>query len=123
MSIKFEIGGWIESHKSSYDLMQSGLTGRIDLSKYFSGCGFEEPEELKKLVAQINGTEKELVSLTHGATEAVATVAKVLKLSGIDEFDYFVPEYEMLYKAPLVENMKKGKGALFFSDPNNPIQI
>ncbi|MDP8023555.1 MAG: aminotransferase class I/II-fold pyridoxal phosphate-dependent enzyme [Nitrososphaeria archaeon] len=123
MIVRFEIGEWIESHRAPYDLMQSGLSGRIDLSKYFSGCGFEEPEELKKLIAEINGTDVELVSLTHGATEAVAIVAKVLKLSGIKEFDSFVPEYEMLYKAPLAENMKKGKGALFLSDPNNPTSM
>ncbi len=123
MIVRFEIGEWIESHKGMYDLMQSGLTGRIDLSKYFDSCGFEEPDELKKLIAEINGTEKELVSLTHGATEAVATVAKVLRLSGIDKFDHFIPEYEMLYKAPMIESMKKGKGALFFSDPNNPTSL
>ncbi len=123
MIIRFEIGMWIESHKSSHDLMQSGLVGRIDLSKYFNSCGFEEPKELKKLIAEINGTDMDLVSLTHGATEAVNIVAKILRLSGINNFDYFTPEYEMLYKVPKIEKMKKGNGVLFLSDPNNPTSL
>lgn len=113
MRIQFEIADWINSHKGCYDLMQSGLTGRIDLSKYFNGCGFEEPKQLKKLIAQINGTDEELVSLTHGATEGVDLVAKALRLSGVNGFDNFLPEYEMLYKAPLAEGMERGKTCCF----------
>ena len=123
MRIQFEIADWINSHKGCYDLMQSGLTGRIDLSKYFNGCGFEEPKQLKKLIAQINGTDEELVSLTHGATEGVDLVAKALRLSGVNGFDNFLPEYEMLYKAPLAEGMERGKNVLFLSDPNNPTSL
>ena len=120
---KFEIGEWIEKHRGPYDLTQSGLISRIDLSKYFSSCGFDDLKELKELVAEINGTEKELVAITHGATEAVNIVAKVLRILGVNEFDHFLPEYEMLYKVPALEGMKKGKGALFLSDPNNPTSL
>jgi aspartate/methionine/tyrosine aminotransferase len=96
----FETGRWIVSHKTKNDLSNSGLSGRIDLKKYFENATMMDEDILKEEIANLNNTEKENVVVTHGATEALFMLVAFLRLS--DHYTYHVrfPEYEPIYKLP-----------------------
>ncbi len=121
MDAEFEIGRWILSHRAQHDLSQSGMIGEVDLSDYFRSCGLSEEGELRELIAEISGEEAERVVVTHGATEAMNYALAALRRLGISEFVHQIPEYELVFKAPVLYGMKRGdSGAFIASNPNNP---
>ncbi|MEM0143981.1 MAG: hypothetical protein QXL94_08615, partial [Candidatus Parvarchaeum sp.] len=69
--MKFETGEWIHKHTAEYNLMDSGMYGRLDLSKYFDISSFVTDKDLKQIIANINNCDESQVVITHGATEAI----------------------------------------------------
>lgn len=119
--VEFETGKWIIAHKSKYDLSQSGMSGRIDIEKYFKNCSFTDENTLKEKIAELNDSSKDNVVITHGATEALFLTLYYLKTLGMDRFMVQYPEYEPIYKIPLELEMKYGTGGIFLgSNTNNP---
>ncbi|MGC8598603.1 MAG: aminotransferase class I/II-fold pyridoxal phosphate-dependent enzyme [Thermoplasmata archaeon] len=96
----FETGRWIISHRTKLDLSNSGLSGRIDLKKYFENATMMDEDYLKEEVASLNNTDRKNIVITHGATEALFMTITFLRLN--DHYTYHVrlPEYEPIFKLP-----------------------
>ncbi|MDP8011304.1 MAG: pyridoxal phosphate-dependent aminotransferase [Thermoplasmata archaeon] len=122
--VEFETGKWILSHQGKYNLSQSGMSGRINLDKYFKSCSFGDENNLKEIIANLNNDSKENVVITHGATEALFLVLYHLKEHGSRKFSVERPEYEPLFKdPPALGYEESNKGVFIFSNTNNPTGV
>jgi len=118
--IEFETGRWILSHPGNYNLSQSGMSGRINLEKYFKSCGMGDENILKQKIASLNNSSRENIVVTHGATEALFLSLYHLKNAGKKGYNTTTPEYEPLIKDPPALGFNKGKDIFVFSNTNNP---
>lgn len=119
--VGFETGKWILSHPGKYNLSQSGMSGRINLEKYFKSCGMENENVLKEKIGALNNEPVENVVITHGATEALFLTLYYLRAAGKDRYSVIKPEYEPLIKDPPALGFEYGENSLFvFSNTNNP---
>ncbi len=118
--LQFETGIWIKDHSGKYDLCQSGMHGRVNLLPYFEKAFQFSEDDLKGLIAEINGAESRDVVVTHGATEAAFMVMYFLKARGKASAKFAIPEYEMLMKLPAFFYYSNGGEIEVFSNTNNP---
>ncbi|MEL9998970.1 MAG: aminotransferase class I/II-fold pyridoxal phosphate-dependent enzyme [Thermoplasmata archaeon] len=129
----FETGKWIREHRKENDLSNSGLSGIVDLKKYFDKATMMDEEILKQEIADLNGEEIKNVVITHGATEALMLTIWYLKWTNYENYMVRIPEYEPIYKLPGLFNLKNLKeiekikeksdierGILIYSNINNP---
>ncbi len=113
----FEIGRWIESHKSKYDMSNSGMGKRIDIKKYLNNYKFRSENEVKEVIANLYSIDSKNISLTHGATEGYS-IYLFIKRDSI-KCKYILPEYELLFKVPKIFNIENGD-VICLSNPHNP---
>ncbi len=119
--IQFDTGMWIWNHSGKWNLSQSGMYGRVDLSPYFERASMMTEDELKSLIANINGADVQNIVITHGATEALFMTLCSLKAQGIKKAKFVTPEYEPLIKVPEFLGYSLGSEDInIYSNPNNP---
>lgn len=115
----FETGKWIISHRTNNDLSNSGLSGRIDLRKYFENATMMEEGKLKEEVAALNNVEKNNVVITHGATEALLLVLSYLRFNNKMTYMVRLPEYEPIYKLPEILHFENAVDLLRYAGVEN----
>ncbi len=120
--MEFEIGRWISTHTGKYNMSSSGMGGVLSIKKYVDLNLAYSEDDLKQMIANLHGVDKNNIVITHGATEGFFLVAYYLKHNNHNYYEVNLPEYELIYKVPEMLEYKKGKNDVFFgSSPNNPL--
>ncbi len=114
----FNTGDWLSSHHAVYNLSNSGMYGVVDLKKYFSDYDIVDESAFIGDIASLHGVNENRIVITHGATEALSLV--LFHLRHLKYFNVNFPEYEPIYKLPLMLGYEPGNSINLYSMLNNP---
>ncbi|MGC8646260.1 MAG: aminotransferase class I/II-fold pyridoxal phosphate-dependent enzyme [Thermoplasmata archaeon] len=114
----FEIGKWIEGHRTRYDLMNSGFGRRNDIKKYIEKITLKTEDDVKEDIANLYSIDKRNIALTHGATEGYSIFIFINRKK--IKCRYHMPEYELIYKVPKLYDIEEGNDVICASNPHNP---
>ncbi|SMD31293.1 aminotransferase class I/II-fold pyridoxal phosphate-dependent enzyme [Picrophilus oshimae] len=116
--MRFDIGDWLSSHHAFYNLSNSGMYGVVDLKKYFKNYDAVQESAFINDIAALHGIDEKRIVVTHGATEALSLV--LFHLRHLKSFNVRLPEYEPIYKVPLMLGYDHGDALNLYSMLNNP---
>ena len=117
----FDTGLWLDSHHAGYNLSNSGMSGVLDIKKYFNINDHYTEKDFINEIASLHDVDPHRIVITHGATEAFGLIMLDLMRKGFKTCNVNVPEYELIYKTPEIYGYKKGEDGIYaLSLPNNP---